>query len=167
MAPEEREKCRPPRVTRGDVEAAGKKRRTQGEGGRPQTGDARRGREPKTGEDTGAGVKMKTQDEETRRMGRGAGDVGLEVVTEEGGGRVAGRGEEGVAGGAGRQGVVGEVEVLRGDDVEGDSQEEAEGEVREGGVAEEAGDDAVGEVGVGTGGGDDEADGTGNALGKW
>ena len=44
MAPEEREKCRPPRVTRGDVEAAGKKRErkaraegprqvTQGEGG--------------------------------------------------------------------------------------------------------------------------------------
>ena len=47
MAPEEREKCRPPRVTRGDVEAAGKKRErkaraeaprqvTQGEGGSPR-----------------------------------------------------------------------------------------------------------------------------------
>ena len=81
-------------------------------------------------------------------------------------GRVAGRGEEGVAGGARWQGVVGEVEVFRGDDVEGDSQEEAEGEVREGGLAEEARDDAVGEVGVGASGGDDEADGAGDALGK-
>ena len=63
--------------------------------------------------------------------------------------------------------MVGEVEVLRGGDVEGDSQEEAEGEVREGGLAEEARDDAVGEVGVGASGGDDEANGTGDALSKW
>ena len=84
MAPVEREKCRPPRVTRGDVEAAEKKEDAR-RGREPKTGDARRGWEPKTGEDTGAGVKMKTQDEETRRMGRSAGEVGLDAVTEEGG----------------------------------------------------------------------------------
>ena len=36
MAPVEREKCRPPRVTCGDVEAAEKKKKTQGEGGSPR-----------------------------------------------------------------------------------------------------------------------------------
>ena len=59
--------------------------------------------------------------------------------------------------------MVGEVEVLRGDEVERDPQEEAEGEIREGGLAKKARDDAVGEVGVGASGGDDEA----NALSKW
>ena len=73
MAPVEREKCRPPRAT-----AAMWRRKKKRE-------DARRGWGPKTGEDTGAGVKMRTQDEEARRVGRSAGEVGLEVVAEEGG----------------------------------------------------------------------------------
>ena len=72
--------------------------------------------------------------------------------------------EEVGARGAGRQGVVGEVEVLRGDEVEGHSQEAAEGKVGEGLLVDEAGDNAVGEVSAGASSRDDEANGAGDAL---
>ena len=81
-------------------------------------------------------------------------------------GGVAVASEEVGARGAGRQGVVGEVEILGGNEVEGHPQEAAEGKVGEGLLVDEAGDNAVGKVGIGASCRDDEANGAGDALGE-
>ena len=52
-------------------------------------------------------------------------------------------------------------------EVEGHPEQAAEGKVGEGLLVDEAGDNAVGEVGVGASSRDDEADGAGDALSKW